>query len=320
MAQILTLLSLVVANVSLWGWQLHLLTTGEALSTLFELEGTALLITAFTPVGWPPPEGNLLKQIKWFRGPKDDKGRPVGATVTADLLMLYSGFLLIVLGAITNYCLPNLFPELSIKTTNSPSSLHITPEASGSLNWVAITMPAIFAAALTTAFGHYFSLRRSKRQACLNAIALLNGYEEELRTGLRSMKKLRKFTILREKDTTVRENTKAFQPVPDLPRKFWEPFKLSHDGITEIWLLKNQTSRAPYNKIHELPSHLKNCFDHITVNFKSTAEKLSEAIGWREDFSHHNFDTLIGGYCMTLRLVRFAKRGLNKKARDWKYF
>ena len=39
-----------------------------ALALFFNLEGTVLLASAFTPSGLTPPQGNLLSRARWFVG------------------------------------------------------------------------------------------------------------------------------------------------------------------------------------------------------------------------------------------------------------
>jgi hypothetical protein len=97
---VLIVFSLVAVISALGCWISGAMGLFKAVGLFLTIEGAALLVSAFSPVGWLPFEGGLIEFLGWLRGPKDGEGRPLAGGVQADLLMLYGGFLVSVAGAI----------------------------------------------------------------------------------------------------------------------------------------------------------------------------------------------------------------------------
>ncbi len=92
---LLTLLSIIIV-IAIWYWQRKEFI--DLLTLFLGLEGTVLLVSAFTPTGLVPPHKNLFRQVGWFL--KQQGGVPV----KFNQLIFYSGlvclFLTYVLQAI----------------------------------------------------------------------------------------------------------------------------------------------------------------------------------------------------------------------------
>ena len=77
------------------------LSTARSVGLFLTLEGMALLISAFSPTGWIPFQGgSVIDFLTWLRGPNGGDGNRLSGPVHADLLLLYSGFLVSVTGAV----------------------------------------------------------------------------------------------------------------------------------------------------------------------------------------------------------------------------
>ena len=161
-------------------------------------------------------------------------------------------------------------------------------------------MGAIF----TLYLGALLKTRSEKRRYCLNAIAILSIYLEELETGL---------NILQD-DLKNLKNDVALVPSA-LPKASWENYQLSEDSLNQLWMLKDKGEPT----ITSLPSHLKNCFEHITKNVvdAKTPKRVAGNIGavWTTNPGSlvAAFTMYRDGYEMTINLVKRTINLLDKR-------
>lgn len=200
---------------------------------------------------------------------------------------------------------------------------------------IAAFCSGLLAAILTSLLTHHFTIRRNRQNACLTTVALLDGYEEELRNGLNVLETLGVWMDIQMGRTSPNPllGDPYHSPNDILPNKFWSSFKPTHDGIYELWKLDHPNLRPPFNQAPRLPTHLKNCFEHITQRHISILGNLQSPctcaeidgtwknqIGYLEP-QHEILDQCIGGQKMTLDVLLYAKRMLIQKGnKPWYYW
>jgi len=95
------IITIIVAVNGVWLWRLGKLNGMSLVIFFLDLEGAAMLISAFTPVGQLGPQGSLLNKMKWFFiGETSSDGTRLGITYSLSQPLLYGGFLLILTGRI----------------------------------------------------------------------------------------------------------------------------------------------------------------------------------------------------------------------------
>jgi hypothetical protein len=52
-----------------------------------------------------------------------------------------------------------------------------------------------------------------------------------------------------------------------MPKAFWQSYKIDLDGLRQLQLLPD-TALVDEYRIQDLPSHLKNCFEHISGRYE----------------------------------------------------
>jgi len=116
---------------------------------------------------------------------------------------------------------------------------------------------AVIGASVTVYFNYYLKGRADKRRICRNTAAILRVYLEELTNGRDFMECLM---------SEIRQNQTPGSTSP-LPKASWGNFSLDADGLSQLMLLPDQFGGDKEQPLHTLPSHLKNCFDHIATNY-----------------------------------------------------
>ena len=163
-------------------------------------------------------------------------------------------------------------------------------------------LAAILAASLTALLTYWLERRRTRQQICLRTAGLVACYAEELENGLKIMQDYEKRLEAAGGDPArVRDKSAG------LPKAFWSAIKPDLDAIGELWRLGDLAVPPSGFKMRELPTHIKNCFEHIIVNYESGVElnavNRPSLSGWIE------------GYRKTLDLCRLAVKHLDSMGR-----
>jgi hypothetical protein len=95
--QILIGLSALSVIVTAIMWYAVCLSLLKVAALFMALEGTALLASAYTPVGLVPPQGNLWQKCRWFFLPQN------GTTVTFDPRMYFGGLLCLFISFVATF-------------------------------------------------------------------------------------------------------------------------------------------------------------------------------------------------------------------------
>jgi hypothetical protein len=91
---ILLILSVLSITATAVIWRVQCLSPIRGTALLLGLEGTALLASAYCPVGLVPPQGSAWARFKWFLTAQK------GTTVSFDPLMFFGGLLCLFLSFI----------------------------------------------------------------------------------------------------------------------------------------------------------------------------------------------------------------------------
>ena len=173
--------------------------------------------------------------------------------------------------------------------------------------WIPV-IAAILSASLTAFFTFWLRRRGDYQSVCARTAALLACYQEELENGIRFMRESKEHII-----AVVNHAQTTFQMEANLPRAFWDLHRIDLDGINALYRLRRSTSNI-YD-VHGLPSHLKNCFEHVTHNYRSLVSC------WIIDSTPAKMpqlDKCIESYELTLGLCKRAIKELEAKSnRPW---
>ena len=131
---------------------------------------------------------------------------------------------------------------------------------------------AIITVVLTQAATKWLTNRREHQRACRNTAALLAGYAEELEWGIRIMEEKLCLSKTAEQRRMQAGQIGIAAPAPTtllkLPNAFWERYRVSEDGIYELYRLERiKVSQDTEYWTGRLHSHLKNCFENIPSNY-----------------------------------------------------
>ncbi len=207
-------------------------------------------------------------------------------------------------------------PNVEVAVTTLPS----VEVVSGVSDWLIPIVVAVFGAFLALCFNFYLKRIENtvrRKTTMRNVISILNAYLDELKNSLDIMNGIEARLVKRE--SPYQESFHI------LSRKAWDSFRMETAFHTELGLVRNQFIPGVEHPVRTLPTHLKNCFEYVTENYKNTVTVLRNIAStmhtikdWHSGAVGNAWSELIKyqkGYKMTIKLTEFAVEELRKQCK-----